>query len=196
MAGSPLEWVSQDLDDHTMFQGSARWNDCPDGYIIGGFYTGGCDKICCLEEMRCIRPDTDELISQTCEIKNISSSFDSAGKVTCDDVDIGYFVKGIYSNTNTDFNCGLDCWDYLRCCKYDENIISVGNTEYTHNDWDTCLDGDWVWCVIDDNEYLTGFYRTSDTDNTGSIYLLDYAYTREVCLVSGKLLYIYLICDE
>ena len=85
--------------------------------------------------------------------------------------------------------CGLNCWEGLGCCKYDENKIIVGKTEYTHSEWQTCLDGNEVWCVVDDNEYITGFRRGSGNQ----LMYLEEAKTRKIYrrVESGLFFFIY-----
>lgn len=158
-----------------LFEGSQKWYNCPPGYVVGGFWKNYCQSLHCLEQMKCIRPDTPNIISQTCMELDIRSTFDNAGRVECPQ---NYFVAGIWSSDNSNFNCGLYCWETLRCCKYDEAQIVVSTT-ITPQNWWTCFDGSITrWCEVDNDRYITGFYRSGGQD----LFNLEIAYTRQVYL--------------
>ena len=133
-----------------------------------------CQSLHCIENMRCVRPDTTaNIVSQECYTENIASAFDNAGTVQCRE---GYFVKGIWSNTNTNGGCGLYCWEYLNCCQYDPSVLFYSAQVYDQNWW-SCFDYNNLWCEADNDRYITGFYRNGGAH---SLYLLESAKTREI----------------
>ena len=56
--------------------------------------------------MKCIRPNTDNTITQTCQEKDIQAEFDLEASVYCPNE---YFVKGVKVNQGS--SCGLNCMD-------------------------------------------------------------------------------------
>ena len=176
---APLEWISEEMEFGLDFDGNLNsfdWYECPYGYVIGGFYKSDGDSLSSLDLIKCIRPNTDNIIPQMCQHENIESSFNDLGSVRCPDL---YFVNGIY--VNRDVSCGLHCMEWLNCCQYDSNVISVGETEYgDDNNWDTCFNGNDVWCIVPTNRYINGFDR-GGTDQ--SVHRLEHAYTHELFLI-------------
>eukprot|EP01083_Nonionella_stella_P038015 103556_1 len=136
---------------------AAGWRECPEGYVMSGLYVKNCTvDLSCMRRIKCVTPlltQTNETITQTCYNHSIGSSM----TIECDS---GYFVRGIWSDVGQ--RCGLDCWDTLRCCQFDENIIEYDTVSEVH-DWSSCADGrQSKWCEVDDNEYMTGFTTTYD----------------------------------
>eukprot|EP01084_Bolivina_argentea_P139533 245453_1 len=160
-----------------LFEGPGRWYECGNGYVIGGFrHTINCQPLYCLEEMKCIRPNTNNIVdNNNCYEYDIWSAFHNPGFVVCNE---GYFVRGIWSDTNNG-DCGLHCWHRLRCCKYDESKIRSG-LEVSTQDWWSCFDtgSGSDWCVVDNDKYITGFY-TSGNQNIDN---LEAAKTRQLYL--------------
>eukprot|EP01083_Nonionella_stella_P300588 1027041_1 len=138
----------------------AGWRECPEGYVMSGFYASNCTSmnIDCLQQIKCVTPLQNQTIAQTCYNHSLSQLFNgSSMTVECDS---GYFVRGIRSDVSP--SCGVDCWDTLRCCMFDEDIIEYDTVSDLH-DWSFCVDGtESNWCDVNTNEYMTGFSATSD----------------------------------
>eukprot|EP01084_Bolivina_argentea_P271555 462115_1 len=140
---------------------SGGWRECPNGYVMSGLYTANCTGILsdCIKQIKCVTPLQTQTISQTCYVFNISTAFDTA--VVSVECDPGYFIRGIMYYGGNNF-CTLHCWEYLRCCKYDEDIIEY-DTNSVVQDISSCFNNpNSEWCDMNTNEYITGFFKNGN----------------------------------
>eukprot|EP01083_Nonionella_stella_P177290 622678_1 len=164
-----LQWIAEkQVGGGKLFEGAAAWYECENGYVLGGFerLTNNCQSLHCIQQMKCVTPAVP-LVPQSCYVKDISLTFDNGGAVDCNDGSYdGYFIRGMWAKDNDWFECGLECWEKLRCCKYDETRL-VADTSALTQDWSACFDYNSAvynsksWCLVDSFEYITGFHRSS-----------------------------------
>eukprot|EP01083_Nonionella_stella_P036315 99117_1 len=164
-----LQWIAEkQVGGGKLFEGAAAWYECENGYVLGGFerLTNNCQSLHCIQQMKCVTPAVP-LVPQSCYVKDISLTFDNGGTVDCNDGSYdGYFIRGMWAKDNDWFECGLECWEKLRCCKYDETRL-VADTSALTQDWSACFDYNSAvynsksWCLVDSFEYITGFHRSS-----------------------------------
>eukprot|EP01083_Nonionella_stella_P302863 1045953_1 len=185
-----LQWIAvKEVGGGKLFEGAAAWYECENGYVLGGFerLTNNCQSLHCIQQMKCVTPAVP-LVSQSCYVKDISLTFDNGGTVDCNGGSYdGYFIRGMWAKDNDWFECGLECWEKLRCCKYDETRL-VADKSASTQDWWSCFDykGDAYnfgadptsWCLVDNVEYITGFTRSSGSG--GPIRLLEEARVRKI----------------
>eukprot|EP01084_Bolivina_argentea_P200549 342938_1 len=171
-----ISWNGNDINvgGWALFEGAGKWYECPEGYVVGGFWRNDCQLLHCLEEMKCIKPSTPSTVSQNCITVDISSLTSGSSTFECPS---GYFVRGIWSDDNN-FDGYMNLWKKLKCCKYDRNVLSYSMSQGEQNWW-ACFDGSVKqWCNVDDMKYITGFFKNAG----GEIYNLEIAKTRELYL--------------
>eukprot|EP01084_Bolivina_argentea_P075073 136132_1 len=157
-----LSWADTTTTSQNNLFESSGWtyNECPDGYVVAGIYYSGytnCgEALHCLEYLKCVAPQTNPLISQTCYDEDITAAFDDASTVTCN---AGYFVRGFWNTGNSNHGCdGLGCIERMRCCQYDTSKITYDETD-SIVDWWSCFDqgAPAQMCEVASNQYyLTG----------------------------------------
>ena len=163
---STLKWgVNQGTSTNDLFQ-TRKWYECDDGYTIGGFYRSECQSIFCLESMQCVAPYIQHHLLQgpqimqfeegSCKEMDFTASFDSAGTIECDE---NYFVKGIFGGAGARINSGLGYIEKLKCCRYDDQYLLAGPSEY--HDWllDFDVGRENRWNLVDNTQFLTGLHR-------------------------------------
>jgi len=181
----PLKWEESITKyNGNLFElGVGYWYDCPEGMVVSGFISNvgtGCYGIYCLEGLECVKPalsNNIELVkNQECYDMDIGLQFDGKfgdakventwlEEVECD---AGYFVRGIYSghdlSTDGGRQSGLEHFEALRCCKYDEDIIGY-EASTTRHSYGDCLDPVKNVvnhkCNVKTNKFITGFSRLS-----------------------------------
>lgn len=177
---SAMIWNDEDKTvANNLFQNKG-WYRCPKNYIFAGFYRSDCQKLYCLESMKCVAPKDDLSGNQEvipfaeCKKKDIWSDFDKAGDVKCEE---GYFINGIYVTGGT---AGLGWIEELECCSYNDKDIVYGNIE-TH-DWLYDFDNgkDNKWSLVDNTQFIIGLNREGSYPDNDEIYYLDAALVRKL----------------
>ena len=154
---------------YNAFSGGAKWEECPEGQVIGGFYRTGCSQLNCLSELTCVSPVASNLrISQTCQ--DIDLPVRQAGgswglyNVECP---AGYLLRGIYHSDNYHGSCGIQCMRKFRCCQYDTSVIQVEGVTRFHEEvryiriyFSSVYDGIYIYIGV---TLVVGLFRSSES---------------------------------
>ena len=161
---APIQWSGTPIiiGDDKLFLEPETWYECPIGYVMSGFNTkyGQNYAFSNLKNMKCVTPDIPGIDppTVTCSDKDgqpaYAGALDGDFHARCDGDD--EFISGFQTRSTPNSQCdhSFVCWEILRCCKYDNNIVRVGPAILKTN-VNTCFKStDDRWCEISEPELL------------------------------------------
>ena len=155
--------------------------------------------------MKCVKPNIPSYqtaIQQTCKdidltgMESIPDEPDQRIKYFGCGYDDNYFIQGfkIYDQPNAGIqNCDINCWEKMRCCKYDQNVINVApmttyNDAVNNQNWGAyCFNIGYVdqWCKADADKFVNGMMFYQSSWNPGNTDNIRYPVTRRLYLKPG-----------
>ena len=161
----PIQWLNPGgIGNHRLFSKANTWYNCRDGYVMIGFntkYGQNYYAFSNLKNMRCVKPDVPGIGSRsvTCNtqrgqpsISNIQT--DSYAHTACEGDD--EFIAGFKTSSKRNSECTqlFECWDKIRCCKYDDSIITVGPAILEENINRCFRSTDDRWCDVNEPKFI------------------------------------------
>lgn len=107
------------------------WSECDSDHYLTGVYRGGCDKLRCIEKIKCC------MMPDSCKMANWWKAFDKKGWVQCDSTK--HYITGLYRNNNWGKNDKIFLLEEAKCCPAPPPYQKTGST---------CRDANW-WGVLD-----------------------------------------------
>lgn len=107
------------------------WSECDSDHYLTGVYRGGCDKLQCIEKIKCC------MMPDSCKMANWWKAFDKKGWVQCDSTK--HYITGLYRNNNWGKNDKIFLLEEAKCCPAPPPYQNTGST---------CRDANW-WGVLD-----------------------------------------------
>ncbi|KAL9981034.1 hypothetical protein ACROYT_G009689, partial [Oculina patagonica] len=101
-------------EDVTMSFDNRGWNQCQrEGYFMTGLYKSNCDKIYCIEKLKCCRmkPPGDKSL---CEEADWQASLDRQGWSVCPQNNT--YLKGLWRNVRKSGDERVGRIEFGRCC--------------------------------------------------------------------------------
>ncbi|XP_078363428.1 uncharacterized protein LOC144647504 [Oculina patagonica] len=146
-------------EDVTMSFDNKGWNQCQrEGYFMTGLYKSNCDKIYCIEKLKCCRmkPPGDKSL---CESADWQVSLDRSGWSVCPQNNT--YLKGLWRHDRKIGDERVGRIEFGRCCTPWERAFANQPSVCTGANWWTTLDGNNVWALCPAGYFLNGLYKTS-----------------------------------
>ena len=146
-------------------------------------FSGDCQTLSCLEEMRCVAPLNPAPSFDDCYDENIQATFDSAANVSCD---AGYFIHG-FEQFEASGSCGqIYCLETLNCCRFDTSQVALYDDSNVLHSWILDFDQGSAegWVLVDTDEFICGLWRANSSSD--GLDMLEGAWTRRLELVTSS----------
>ncbi|XP_027059482.1 neurogenic locus Notch protein-like [Pocillopora damicornis] len=128
------------------------WSECDSDHYLTGVYRGGCDKLQCIEKIKCC------MMPDSCKMANWWKAFDKKGWVQCDSTK--HYITGLYRNNNWGKNDKIFLLEEAKCCPAPPPYQNTGSTCRDANWWGV-LDKTNSWAVCPAGYFVRGFYRNN-----------------------------------
>ena len=104
----PTKWLDCYDHDISLSFDKKGWGQCDTDYYLTGIYKGGCDKLYCIEKLKCCS------MYDGCKMANWWRGFDRKGWVKCDSS--SHYITGLWRNNPRGSNDKISLLEEAKCC--------------------------------------------------------------------------------